>query len=517
MARPGITVIVSSSATVGPPGPQGPQGIQGIQGPQGEGVPSGGVADQIIVKQSATDYDTAWDYIQTLTENVKNVTTGTLAKGTPVHVTGSTGNTVEVIAADAATNYPAHFILNEDLDAEAEGRGIAIGFINNVDVPDASIYTEGQTVYLGASGGWVTTKPTGTNAIQNLGIIVKVNTSTNKISGVVLGAGRANDVPNLPDGYFFIGSATNTTTSAYTLPTTDGTDKQVLQTNGQGAVTFSSLSEIGQFVFDTTQAVGAGTNDYVLTYDNSDQKIRLEPNDTGGIASITGAAPISVTTGATPTVSISPASTSADGFMSQSDKVKLNGIETSADVTDIANVNDAIDHMDSFHLSPQSPRPSDWILIKQDGGDLEYVEFNEVSKVNSLNLTSAGDYGLGSQIWYYGNTSTNAGRIYYLNTSGTWTIASASAPNTGGTSLLAVAAGSNSSTDGMILNGFVYMNGGVSGNIGMPVYLTTGTNQSGGLPVNTAPSSVGEVVRVVGNKIDANILFFNPDQHFEIV
>lgn len=149
---------------------------------------------------------------KTLAEEVKNVSGGTLTKGTPVHVTGSTGNLAEVIAADAATNYPAHFVLNEDLADDAEGLGIALGFINNVDVPDASIYSEGDTVYLGTSGGWTTTKPTGTNAIQNLGIIIKVNTSTNKISGVIMGAGRSNDVPNIPNGQTWIGNSSGVAT-----------------------------------------------------------------------------------------------------------------------------------------------------------------------------------------------------------------------------------------------------------------------------------------------------------------
>ena len=149
---------------------------------------------------------------KTLSEEVKNVSGGTLTKGTPVHVTGSTGNLAEVIAADAATNYPAHFVLNEDLADDAEGLGIALGFINNVDVPDASIYSEGDTVYLGTSGGWTTTKPTGTNAIQNLGIIIKVNTSTNKISGVIMGAGRSNDVPNIPHGQIWVGNSNGVAT-----------------------------------------------------------------------------------------------------------------------------------------------------------------------------------------------------------------------------------------------------------------------------------------------------------------
>ncbi len=51
---------------VGPQGPagatgsQGPQGIQGIQGPTGPGVAAGGTANQILAKNSVTNYDTKW-------------------------------------------------------------------------------------------------------------------------------------------------------------------------------------------------------------------------------------------------------------------------------------------------------------------------------------------------------------------------------------------------------------------------------------------------------------------------
>jgi len=289
---------------------KGAKGDAGVDGADGQGLIAGGSENQFIQKNSSTDYDTKWSaytlpaadgddgqvlttdgagtvsfaYPKTISENVKNVSGGPLSKGTPVYVTGSVGNLAEVVAADAATNYPAHFVLDQDLDDDEEGLGIALGFINNVNVFDASIYSEGQTVYLGASGGWVTTKPTGTNAIQNLGIIIKVNTTGNKISGIVMGAGRSNDVPNLPDGKFFIGSSTNTTTSPYTLPTSDGSPNQVLATDGAGSVTFTTFSA-SDVVNDLTPQLGGDLDvqTFNLFTSATNGDIQFTPQGTGSI------------------------------------------------------------------------------------------------------------------------------------------------------------------------------------------------------------------------------------------
>ena len=85
----------------------------------------------------------------------------------PVHVTGAAGNTSEVVAASAsnAATMPAHFILNETLADDAEGLAIAVGYINGVNTGD---FSEGDTVYVGADGGYTNVKPTGSNLIQNL-------------------------------------------------------------------------------------------------------------------------------------------------------------------------------------------------------------------------------------------------------------------------------------------------------------------------------------------------------------
>lgn len=65
----GITFTTGPQGPVGPQGVQGPQGPQGVEGPQGPvgpagmGVPAGGTAGQVLVKNTSTDYDTSWQTV----------------------------------------------------------------------------------------------------------------------------------------------------------------------------------------------------------------------------------------------------------------------------------------------------------------------------------------------------------------------------------------------------------------------------------------------------------------------
>ena len=137
--------------------------------------------------------------------NVKNISGTTLQKGTPVHVVSSVGNLDEVIAASASnpSTMPATFVLSETLVDDQEGLGILTGFINGVDTRG---FSEGQVVYVGANGGYTNQKPSGSNLIQNLGIVTKVAENG---SGFIYGSGRANDTPNLLQGNIFFGSGSN--------------------------------------------------------------------------------------------------------------------------------------------------------------------------------------------------------------------------------------------------------------------------------------------------------------------
>ena len=161
-----------------------------------------GIAGQVIETDGAGNL--FFGNIDTIVENVKNVSGRTLYKGTPVHATGSgtSGNIVGVIAASAsrASTMPATFILAQTLTSGAEGLGIISGLIQGVNT---SAFQNGQVIYVGANGGYTNVPPTGSNLIQNLGIVTKVHPTNG--GGVVLGAGRANATPNLLNGQIFYG------------------------------------------------------------------------------------------------------------------------------------------------------------------------------------------------------------------------------------------------------------------------------------------------------------------------
>jgi len=394
-----VSTSAATSVSVTEKGPKGDTGATGEQGPAGAdgaagaGVASGGSENQFIQKNSATDYDTKWSaytfpaadgddgqvlttdgagtvtfaYPKTISENVKNVSGGPLYKGTPVHVTGSVGNLAEVIAADAASNYPAHFVLDQDLADEGEGLGIALGFINNVNVPDASIYTEGQTVYLAAAGGWTTTKPTGTNAIQNLGIIIKVNVSGNKISGIIMGAGRANDVPNIPNGQAWIGNASGVatpTTLASIATSGDIVDDATPQLGGDLDVNGNKITSAsnGDITIDPdgTGAIIMKSDD--IQFDGGGTfggKIKLYESDIAGSNFIAISAPLFVTSDTTLTL--------PDGAGSVGQALTTNGFGTLSWTT---------------ILGPDSPTINGLLTIEEGGADTGRIALYDIDGTN---------------------------------------------------------------------------------------------------------------------------------------
>jgi hypothetical protein len=129
----------------------------------------------------------------------------------------------------------------------------------------------------------------------------------------------------------------------------------------------------------------------------------------------------------------------------------------------------------------------------------------------NLAKTSNTDADADGDIVYFGSTtSMDAGKIYYFTSSGTWALADADAESTA-KGMLAVALGSASNTNGMLIRGMVTLDTD-PGTIGDTVFLST----TAGVATSTAPSGNGDIVRVIGYCLDSTNgqIYFNPDGTF---
>jgi hypothetical protein len=122
---------------------------------------------------------------------------------------------------------------------------------------------------------------------------------------------------------------------------------------------------------------------------------------------------------------------------------------------------------------------------------------------NELDNSGVG-YG---EVVYIGSTSTTAGKLYYLDSSGGWTAAD-SGDVSSSSGMLAIAMNTSSSTDGMLIRGFYRSSGFPSGSVGDVLYVSTSGNLT-----TTAPTATGDVVRIVGYIIGTTTntrIYFNP-------
>jgi hypothetical protein len=168
-----------------------------------DGSNAAGTSGQVL---SSTGSATQWidsnsETAERIEVTVKNVSGGSLSKGTVVHAaptaTPPSGNVIEVIAADydTASAMPAIGVLNETIADEAEGAAVMMGAVSGIDTDSFNI---GDELYVGNAGAFINSKPTANNQlIQKMAVVIKKHASNGLIK--VFGAGRSNDVPNQID------------------------------------------------------------------------------------------------------------------------------------------------------------------------------------------------------------------------------------------------------------------------------------------------------------------------------
>lgn len=137
------------------------------------------------------------------------------------------------------------------------------------------------------------------------------------------------------------------------------------------------------------------------------------------------------------------------------------------------------------------------------------------NRAYDLPIASDGAHTSGDIVYFGGTTGMTKGKIYYLNSAGGWTLSNCDA-EADASGLLAVALGSSSDNDGMLLRGVVtlFELQGTEDH-GQKVYL----NAIDGATAIAAPSTSGHIVRVVGYSLgntstNSDAVYFNPDNTY---
>lgn len=144
-------------------------------------------------------------YVQSVYETIRNMSGVPLSKGTPVYISGSTGDNGNAYIADASdvTKMPATYIVGEDLTPGQTGLALVQGKIEGVNTTG---YPAGTEIYVAEGGGWSDQRPSGSlSVVQKLGVVTKEG---NGGQGIVINQLEA-ELPNLQTGRTWVGNGTN--------------------------------------------------------------------------------------------------------------------------------------------------------------------------------------------------------------------------------------------------------------------------------------------------------------------
>ena len=141
------------------------------------GLPQGGSAGQILIKDTSANYDASWqnNYAGEVRAIVYNGSGDTLLKGTPVMVIGTAGDHIQVGPAVADGSVEPRYIfgvITDDLGNGQQGTVILLGVLDDIDT---SAYNVGDVLWLDPAvpGGWTTTEPIAPNLAMSIGFVTR--------------------------------------------------------------------------------------------------------------------------------------------------------------------------------------------------------------------------------------------------------------------------------------------------------------------------------------------------------
>ena len=178
--------------------------------------------------------------------DVRNTSGVDIARGDAVYISGHSGSKILVAKADAnvASTMPAIGLANSAMSNNSDGSVLIGGEMTSIDT---SAFSVGDVLYVSETAGELTaTRPSAeATKIQNIGKVARSDNQNGII--IVVGSGRANDVPNLTSGHVFIGDGAGYETRQLTTAdlTEDASNKFFTDARAIAAVEGESTLALG--------------------------------------------------------------------------------------------------------------------------------------------------------------------------------------------------------------------------------------------------------------------------------
>lgn len=159
----------------------------------------GTIATQTLINKTFASL-TNFIEADTIHEQIRNDSGGTLTPGTVVYVSGYNVGlgvaTVDKADADNVSAMPAICVIDVSLGNNATGTCIESGTLKNIDT---SAFSVGDELYVSTTAGvWTATRPTATDAqVQKIGVVMRSHATLGIVQ--VFGAGQAVEAPNSVD------------------------------------------------------------------------------------------------------------------------------------------------------------------------------------------------------------------------------------------------------------------------------------------------------------------------------
>lgn len=271
---------------------------------------------------------------------VHNAESSTISKGQVVYLFSATGNKASVKLAyntSDATSAKTFGLVVEDIAAGGTGFICTQGVLDKLNTGS---FTDGDTLYLGATAGSITaTKPKAPNHLVYVGIVERANNGNGQIYVRVQNGYELDEIHDVQINSPVLNGQTilyDQSTSLWkNANLTAGTGVSV--TNGAASVTIANTG-VTALSAGTGISVSGSTGSVTVTNTAPDQTVSLTAG-TGisvsgtypsftvantGITSVTGTSPVVSSGGSTPAISMPAATSSVNGYLTSTDWTTFN-------------------------------------------------------------------------------------------------------------------------------------------------------------------------------------------------